>query len=64
MVPGSTKTLLMNVTRNRITKPMLITAFGERRISPSVVQAHDRAEAKSRRSATAARIPAAPPCAR
>ena len=53
MVAGSTKMLLMNVTGNKITKPMLITAFGERRTSPSVIQAHDRAEANSRTSAVA-----------
>jgi hypothetical protein len=29
MVTGSTKLLLMNVAGNKITKPMLITAFGE-----------------------------------
>src|SRR5918996_5899821 len=61
MVSGSTKMLLRNVTGNRITKPMLMTALGERRISPSVVQAQDNAEAKSSTRAIAATTPAGPP---
>jgi len=60
----STCGVAANVTGNTITKPMLITAFGARRISPSVIQAHDRAEANSRTSAIAASTPAAPPAGR
>jgi hypothetical protein len=50
-----------NVTGNKIMKPMLITAFGERRTKPRVIQARDRAEANSTTSAVAASTPAAPP---
>jgi hypothetical protein len=47
MVAGSTKLLLRNVSGNRTTNPMLMTAFGDRRIRASVVQAQDSAEAKN-----------------
>ena len=44
MVCGSTKTLLRNVSGNRITKPTLITAFGVRRTRPSAVQTQESDE--------------------
>lgn len=51
----------MKVIGKRITKPMLITAFGVRRIRPRVVHTQESAKAKTSTRATAATIPNTPP---
>ena len=58
MVCGLTKILLLNVNGNRSAQPALMTALGVHRISPSVIQAHDRPDATHHQPTA---TPAAPP---
>lgn len=64
VVPGSTNTLLKNVSENMITNPRFITALGVRSTSPRVIQAQDRAEAETNTRPTAASTLVSPSGAR
>src|SRR6266508_2868546 len=64
MVWGSTKMLLARVRGNSTSRLRLLTALGARSTSPRVVQIHDRPNANTRTSPTAATVPAAPPSGR
>ena len=57
IVCGSTKTLLMNVSGNSTSSPIVCTALGVRSTRPRLVQTQDRLSAKTRTSATAASDP-------
>jgi hypothetical protein len=59
-VRGSTKVLLRNVSGKSAMKPVFMTAFGARRISPSVVKTHARPKANTTTSRTPASSPARP----
>ena len=57
---GSTKTFERNVSGKIAMKPAFITALGERMTSPSVVKTHERPNANTTTSASAATTPPTP----